>query len=148
MSIGHGSHNCGFCNNYISSDSRRNCLKYDFIFPKIGFNYLCKEYRDKDNNSGLYIADKLNDDTLYYYYDDLYEIFDTFHNLQYLVFDVWIKEIDKRYEIIKNNSSEIINDDYFIEIRDYNSCYFPNAGSNIILKAADLSLSATVYNVL
>ncbi len=148
MPIGHGSHNCDFCKSYVSSDSRRNCLKYDFVLPKIGFNYLCKEYQNAVKNSELDMPEKLDVNTLYYYYDNQYEILDTFDNLQQLVLDVWIKKIDKRYEIIKNNnSSDIINDVYFIEIQNYDSCYFPNAGSEVILKAGDLSLSATVYNV-
>jgi len=149
MSIGHGSHNCSFCKNYAHNDNRRCCLKYDFVLPTIGFDYLCKEYESVFNDAGLDLPEKLDVKTLYYYYyDNQYEILDTFDNLQQLVLGIWIKKIDKRYEIIKNNnSSDIINIDYFIEIQDYDNCYFPDAGFEVILKAGDLSLSATVYNV-
>lgn len=150
MPNGRNSPHCIICKNYIDNENRRCCLKHNFVLPKVGYHVLCKDFRHKMTDEGLDIADELDSDVLYYYiYDNpLYEKLDTFDNLQQLVLSIWIKKIDEHYEIVGNNNLlDTSNGDFFIEIHDYDSCYFPSTGSEVILKADELNLSAVIYEI-
>lgn len=150
MPNGRNSPHCIICKNYIDSKNRRSCLKHRFVLPKVGYHILCKDFCDKINESGLDVAEELDINTLYYYiYDNQsYDKLDTFDNLQQLVLGIWIKKIDKYYEIIKNNNEfNMDSGDFFIEIHENDSRYFSNTGSKVILIAEKLNLSSIIYEI-
>lgn len=45
MANGSGSVQCTNCWHYKYSVSGRNCKKYDFVFPRISYEILCRDYR-------------------------------------------------------------------------------------------------------
>ena len=45
MANGSGSIQCSNCWHFKYSDSGRNCKKHDFVFPKTGYEILCRDYR-------------------------------------------------------------------------------------------------------
>ncbi len=45
MANGSGSIQCNNCWHFKFSESGRNCRKHDFVFPKTGYEILCRDYR-------------------------------------------------------------------------------------------------------
>ncbi len=45
MANGSASIQCNNCWHFKYSDSGRNCKKYDFVFPRAGYEILCRDYR-------------------------------------------------------------------------------------------------------
>jgi hypothetical protein len=45
MANGTASIQCNNCWHFKYSESGRNCRKYDFVFPKTGYEILCRDYR-------------------------------------------------------------------------------------------------------
>lgn len=47
MANGAASYQCNNCWHYKYAESGRNCMKYDFVFPKTEYEILCRDYRHR-----------------------------------------------------------------------------------------------------